>query len=419
MGFAREFEGSTRMNGPDEDRYVGQRVRMIRARRGISQQVLADLAGLSRSAIAKYETGERPVDSRRTLLALAKALGVTLGDLTGQVEERFDPSVAGIHGSVLAIETALWAAGNITPTAPKRTLDQLASAAREIAALKLECNYAELGPKIAPVLTECYQHARDTRGADRDRAWDILAATAHTAAAVLKNFGYQSLAWTAAQEAEKAAHNGGGTAAHAAAAFIRSQIMLSRPDGLPAALESATSAGAALGGLAHTAGEMELCGMLQLQVGLVTAAMGNDPTPHFDEATEQTVRRTYAAPNTSLLSDPTFVKANVVLWRMSAAMERRDAEQVLTLAPQLRPTDLPSEGRRAQYFVEIGRAQAMRRNYRGSLHALLHAEHAAPQKVRNMTHVRELAGQMMRSARRDLTAGELGRLAQRVGVVSA
>ncbi|MEV0361921.1 helix-turn-helix domain-containing protein [Nocardia fusca] len=406
------------MNDVDEGRYVGRRVRMIRARRGISQQVLADLAGMSRSAIAKYETGERPVDSRRTLCALAQALGVTLGDLTGQVEERFDPSVAGIHGSVPAIETAIWAAGNITPTAPLRTLDELASTAEEIEALSIECNYAALGPKIAPVLTECYQHAHDTSGADRDRAWDILATTAHTAASVLRNFGYPSLAWTAAQEAEKAARNYGGTAALAASAFTRSQILLSRPGALPAALDTATNAAAELDDDARTVGDIELCGMLRLQAGLATAAMGSDPTAHFDEAAEQATRRAHAAPNTSLLSDPTFGPANVTLWRMSAAMERRDADQVLALAPQLSPSDLPSEGRRAQYFVEIGRARAVRRNYRGSLHALLHAEHSAPQKVRNMTHARELVGHMMRSARRDLTSGELGRLAQRIGVVA-
>lgn len=407
------------MNGADEDRYVGRRVRMIRARRGISQQVLADLAGMSRSAIAKYETGERPVDSRRTLCALAQALGVTLADLTGHAEERFDPSVAGIHGSVPAIETALWAAGNITPTSPTRTLDELASAAEDVEALSVECNYAALGPKIAPILTECYQQIRDTSDAERDRAWDILAATAHTGASVLKSFGYPSLAWTAAQEAEKAAQNIGGTAALAAIAFTRSQILLSRPGALPAALETATNAAAKLADDARTVGEIELCGMLHLQAGLVTSAMGKDPASHFADAAEQETRLAHAAPNTSLLSNPTFRKANITLWRMSAALERRDAEQVLALAPHLSLTDLPSDGRRAQYFVEISRAHAIRRNYRGSLHTLLHAEHAAPQKVRNMTHVRELVGHMMRSARRDLTAGELGRLAQRVGVVSA
>lgn len=62
-------------------------------------------------------------------------------------------------------------------------------------------------------------------------------------------------------------------------------------------------------------------------------------------------------------------------------------------------------------------AAAGQRDYPASLHALLRAEHIAPQQVRNMTHVRELVGHMMRKARRDLTTGELGRLARRVGAI--
>ncbi len=99
-------------------------------------------------------------------------------------------------------------------------------------------------------------------------------------------------------------------------------------------------------------------------------------------------------------------------------MERREPDEVLAPAPSLTPEDLPAQGRRAQYFVEIGRAYAQQRNYRDTPHALLRAEHSAPQHVRNMVHVRELVGHMMRKARRDLTTGELGRLAQRVGVVA-
>lgn len=115
----------------------------------------------------------------------------------------------------------------------------------------------------------------------------------------------------------------------------------------------------------------------------------------------------------------TFGKANVALWRMSAAVERREPGQVLAPASMFSPDELPVEGRRAQYFVGIGRAHAMRRDHRESLYAPLRAEYAAPQHVRGMAHVRELLGHMMRSARRDLTTDELGRPAQRVGAVPA
>jgi len=74
--------------------FVGRRARAIRLRHGWTQQLVADRAGLSRGAIAKYESLERPVDSRKTLYALAKALRVNVGDLTGQQDDRLDPAVA-------------------------------------------------------------------------------------------------------------------------------------------------------------------------------------------------------------------------------------------------------------------------------------------------------------------------------------
>ncbi|GAB4582646.1 helix-turn-helix domain-containing protein [Nocardia sp. IFM 10818] len=401
----------------DEDRFIGRKVQMIRRRRGLTQQILADRTGLSRGAIAKYENGERPIDSRRTLLALAQALGVSLGDLTGHEHDRLDPSAAGFHMAVPDIETVLWTRGNLTHTAPPRSLNELTAAAKQAAGLRIACDYAALGPMLAPLLTDCFRHIRDGGGIDRDRAWDVLSMVAHTTAAALKSRGYGALSWTAAQEAENAAREIGGTAALAATNFARSQVLLSRPGSLPAALEHAEGTAATIAPDVHTVGEIEGLGMLHLQASLVTAALGGDPESHLTEAADQATRLADAPQGRSILRNPTFGPANVALWRMSAAMERREPGQVLALAPKLSPNDLPAEGRRAQYFVEIGRAHAMQRNYQGSLHALLRAEHTAPQHVRNMVHVREIVGHMMRKARKDMTTGELGKLAQRVGVV--
>ncbi len=403
--------------GNDEGRYIGRQVRAIRARRGISQQVLADRVGVSRGAIAKYENGERPIDSRRTLHALAQALGVAVGDLTGDQNDRFDPSSAGFHAAVPAIETALWTRGDTTPTAPPRSLTELAAAARHAAHLRRACDYAALGPMLPALLTDCYRHARDSAGADRDLAWDVLAAAAYTTAASLKARGYSALAWTAAQEIEHATANIGGTSGSATATFTRSQILLSRPGSLTAALDGATNAAERLGPEVRSRGEIETYGMLHLQAALVTAALGGDPGGHLDEASEQVTRLDQAPPETATLRNPTFDAANVILWRMSAAMEKREPGQVLELAPTLDPQTIPAEGRRAQYFVEIGRAHALRRDYHNSLHALLRAEHIAPQQVRGMTHVRELVGHMMRTAHRNLTTGDPGRLAKRIGAV--
>ncbi|MEV0464253.1 helix-turn-helix domain-containing protein [Nocardia tengchongensis] len=402
-----------------EDLFIGQRVKEIRKRRGITQQVLADRTGLSRGAIAKYESGERPVDSRRTLLTLAGALGVTLGDLTGHEHDKFDPSTAGFHTAVPDLETILWAQGNVTDTRPPRTLDQLAADAQQATKLRNDCDYATLGPMLGPMLTDAYRHVRDAEREHAERAWDVLGTVAYGVASALRARGYHALAWTAAQEAERAANQIGAAAALAAAAFSRGQIMLSRPGALPAALATTMGTAERIAAEVRTVGEIETYGMLHLQASIVTAIMGTDPEPHLVEAAEQAGRLADAKPNTSVARNESFGPANVALWRMSAAMERREPGRVLALAPTLSAADLPSEGRRAQYFVEIGKAHAMRKNYRDSLYALLRAEHAAPQHVRTMPPVRELVGHMMRTAKRDLTTGDLGKLANRVGVVPA
>jgi len=56
---------------------LGERIRQLRQRRDLSMAQLAELAGLSRQQIWKYETG-RDQPHVQSLRRLADALGVTL-----------------------------------------------------------------------------------------------------------------------------------------------------------------------------------------------------------------------------------------------------------------------------------------------------------------------------------------------------
>ena len=56
---------------------TGQKLRAIRALRGITQSQLADLAGVSPTAIAEYETGKRDLRTD-TVRKLCEALKVTV-----------------------------------------------------------------------------------------------------------------------------------------------------------------------------------------------------------------------------------------------------------------------------------------------------------------------------------------------------
>ncbi len=56
-------------------RRLGEQIRRLRIQRGLTQQTLADKAGLSRIYIAKLEAGERISPSLPVLERIAKAFG--------------------------------------------------------------------------------------------------------------------------------------------------------------------------------------------------------------------------------------------------------------------------------------------------------------------------------------------------------
>jgi len=58
----------------------GKRLRMTRQRKGISQERLAELAGLHRTYVSSVERGERNI-SLLNIERLATALGVAMSDL--------------------------------------------------------------------------------------------------------------------------------------------------------------------------------------------------------------------------------------------------------------------------------------------------------------------------------------------------
>ncbi len=60
---------------------IGARLRTLRRWRGKSQVELAGLAGLSPSFVSMVETGQRPLDRRSHIAALANALKVSEIDL--------------------------------------------------------------------------------------------------------------------------------------------------------------------------------------------------------------------------------------------------------------------------------------------------------------------------------------------------
>lgn len=70
------------MDVDDDARTIGRRLRQIRKSRDKPLVVIAGLAGISKSHLSRIELGERALDSRSELVALANALQIAPSELT-------------------------------------------------------------------------------------------------------------------------------------------------------------------------------------------------------------------------------------------------------------------------------------------------------------------------------------------------
>ncbi|HKR48611.1 MAG TPA: helix-turn-helix transcriptional regulator [Pseudonocardiaceae bacterium] len=69
------------MDVGDDARTIGRRLRLIRHSRREGLRVIAGLAGMSKSKLSLIERGERALDSRSDIVALANALQISPSEL--------------------------------------------------------------------------------------------------------------------------------------------------------------------------------------------------------------------------------------------------------------------------------------------------------------------------------------------------
>jgi transcriptional regulator with XRE-family HTH domain len=123
----------------DQAATIGERVRDVRKRRGLSQQELAELASLSVSLIRKLEQGERQDARLETLRKLAVALRVPTTTLVVRPPAASEPS---------ADDPADWApvrralAGSVTQPAEEATPEGVRNAMRSLAPVLTAHHYA-------------------------------------------------------------------------------------------------------------------------------------------------------------------------------------------------------------------------------------------------------------------------------------
>ncbi|MGH3625504.1 MAG: helix-turn-helix domain-containing protein [Sciscionella sp.] len=394
----------------DEQPSIGATARRIRRWRGLSQQAAAELAGMSKANLSRIENGRQPVDRRSTLARLADALRVSPSELTGQPYKPSSEDEAVGHSAAPQLRAVLRDVelGELGDDEPPRSVAELRA---ELESANQACagsDYGALGDTVPALVTELHQQVR----AGSAEARRMLADALHVAFYLAKDLGHGDLAWMVAGHLRTAAEVTGDPAWGGLADFVRAHAVLgigARERGLALAERHAEQLAAQRGPIG------QVYGMLHLSAALQSAVTGRDGSAreHLAEAAE-TARNTGEGDFAGLYFGPT----NVAVWELSLAVEQGEHGRVLELARGVDVTTIPSAGRQATFYGDIGRGLAgMRGHDQDAVAALRQAETVAPQRTRTNPHVREAVADLLGRARRDAGGRELRGLAYRMDVV--
>ncbi|GAB2749846.1 helix-turn-helix transcriptional regulator [Salinifilum aidingensis] len=390
------------MRGAGDQMTVGERIKFYRRRRGLTQEVLANLVGRKVDWLSKIERGEREVRRLDVVSDVARALRVTVADLFGQpvlMEDDED------HDDIPAVRDALMSPRRLSRTlfgtaAPPVNVNPAASA-HFVEQAWDGYQSGRLGRVVSslPGLIETAQQLEEAANAgegDVSACWAVSARTHHLAATALSKVGEADLSWIAAERAMQAADHSGDPLVLASASRAGTHALLAVgrfDDAL--SLGNTASEWLAPQMARRDPSALSLYGMLHLRTAIAAARRQDRQT-----ATELLRQASSAA--RSLNEDGNywqtgFGPTNVELHRLAAALDLGDVPYVVEHGPSVVVDHLPVE-RRVTHMIDVARAKSMVAEDEPALQYLLSAEQAAPQLVRHNPGVRETVKAMHRRA---------------------
>jgi transcriptional regulator with XRE-family HTH domain len=382
--------------------YMGLRVARWRDIGGMTQQQLADAVGVTREYISMIENGKRPVTKRSLLINLARALKVSIADLTSQPREPESAEELIVANIESGVRTAL----DEDPEAgPQPSLTEVTAAVRRVRVARMACDFSSLAALLPGLIAQARVLTADSDSERASVGSSAFVAAATDAAFTIKAHGHIDLAIRLADAARGVADSLGEPIEQAVAAFAVAQCALAGGSRRKS-LRIATEAAVRLGDI-DSDGTLTLYGMLHLHAALSAAALGRaaDVAPHLAEATAAAERVT---------SDPwlqELTPTNVGIWRVAIALENGEPDRAPEYARRVDKSKIRGLDRRATLHIDTGRGLYAADRRDEAVREFLRADEIAPQKVRTRPWVLELVGQMVRDARNG--SDELRELAAR------
>jgi transcriptional regulator with XRE-family HTH domain len=403
----------------------GVKLAELRKWRGLSQQVVADRVGVSQQYISMVESGERQVDKRSTLEALAQALRVSPVELGGMpTAERLasaNPGLSEALGGLDDIEAALTEIALGEAVGTGRPVPMLLGEVEHLNNV-MRPNADDVGQvRVLPGLIRDLNGAiaLDTGTETRERLLLALLDTYRAAAMVTKSLRVRGLPAIAAMHVRRVAEELDQPSSLGMADYMRVMtIGSSRTRKRELAVAAADRLSPSLG----TDGALEVYGALHLTAALSAAATedASGSLAHLAEADNVAAHlpddgTTYSFANLN------FSSTNVKFWRTAISVELGDHGRVAEIAADVTPERVPSRQRQSAYWGDVGRGLAHTKATReNAVEALLRAERLAPVQLASDVYVRSTVTDLLPRVRRDSTAGrELRALAYRMGIAAA
>ena len=196
---------------PEPPESIGDRIARLRYRRGLTQEQLAEHAGLSVDIVRKLEQGRRQTARLATINALARALDVEPSVLVGQ-PTTFEARDEGEPASVLALRQAVSPVGELLgedddPEDPP-TIGALRACLRSTEEIRREGKLGTIGALLPPLIRDARAATRAYTGADQAAAYAVLGEAYQVAATTLTALGREDAGFTALERSLTAVRRG-------------------------------------------------------------------------------------------------------------------------------------------------------------------------------------------------------------------
>jgi transcriptional regulator with XRE-family HTH domain len=400
----------------------GQRVQILRERRGMTRAQLAGFIDVSPHTLKKIENGQQQAPGLETVMRIAEALRVRdLADLTGHPDMHVDLFVGPGHPRLAAVRAAIDSfplASDIEPPPVAHLQARLHAAWK---ARHQAPNHREVIGRLLPDLIRDAQalvrHADSA--ADRRAAQALLAQTYSLSQFFLAYQPDSSLLWRVAERGMIAAQESEDPHRIGVAAWLLAQAHRdSGPRHFDAADAVALEACRFLEPLLPDAPDdvLAIAGALEFELGYTAARRGETGTAwrHWDKANDMAARlpADYYHPVTS------FSRAIMGAHAVTVAVELHQGGESVRQAARADEVAIPSRPRRARHRIEEARGYQLDGQPDVAIATLEKAHRTAPETIRYNGYARRILleeTESKQAARRRRAS----KLAVEIGLLSA